>query len=194
MPTTTSIPTFRQLSHDQRSAIAVVLTTIVALILGVLVKTSVVGQLQQIKSKGVSARVPAGWLVEDGVGDLIFVSRDPFAPDVHYAVSLLSNDGNRPLADVAAERSTMIGKGLDGFRVLEETSVIRSGREGYKILYAFVSLDHPGLPLVVQGLDYYFITDGKVLVVSLKADVQVYEEAMPRFELFLDSVSYNPGG
>jgi hypothetical protein len=182
------------LNHDLLSTLAVWAVTILALGLGVLVKSSVVGRPQPILNKGVSALAPAGWQVQNGVGDLIFVSRDPFAPDVHFAVSLISGSGDRQLAQVADERNALVGRGLSGYRVLEETPLIRNGREEYKILYAFVDLDHPGMPLVVRGADYYFASGGKVLVASVKADASLYDEAMARFELFLDTVAYKPGG
>jgi len=185
---------FPRVSHDQLTALAPWVVTILALGLGMLVKTAVVGRPQPFHYKGVAALVPAGWQVENGVGDLIFVSRDPFAPDVHFAVSIVSGSGDRLLEDIANERSALTSSGLSGYRLLEQSAVIRNGREGYKVLYAFVELDHPELPLVVRAEDYYFSTGGKVLVASVKADEAQYDEAVARFELFLDTLSYTPGG
>jgi len=137
--------------------------------------------------------VPANWVIRESAGNLIFVSWDPFVPDVRYAVSLETNDGNRPLVEVATERNTILGKVLESFRILDETPIIRRNREGFKVTYAFVDTKVEGLPLVLQGVDYYFPVDGKALIISLQAHERDYDEALLRFESFLDSVSYNPG-
>ena len=168
--------------------------TLVALMLGAALKSSVENRSQHIERKGVTASVPASWVVEEGAGSLILVSWDPFVPDVRYSVSLETNEGDHPLSEVAAQRNTVFGKVLEAFRVLDETPIIRRNREGYKVTYAFVDTKVSGLPLVLQGVDYYFPANGKALVISLQAQERDYEEALLRFEAFLDSVSYKPGG
>lgn len=193
MSTTVTSTNSRRLDPDQLSLLAVCIVTIVALLLGAALRSSVENRSQHIEQKGFSASVPANWTVEDGAADLIFVSWDPFVPDVRYTVYLVSNEGDHPLTEVSAERNTALSKSLEGFRVLEETPVIRRGREGYKVTYAFVDSDVPGLPTVVQAVDYYFPASGKAMVISLQAHSQDYEEALLRFEAFLDSVSYKPG-
>lgn len=180
----------RQLKHDRRSLLAVTALTIFALLLGAILKTSVENRSQQIERKGVIASVPANWVVEDGAGDLIFVSWDPFVSDVCYTVFLIPNQSNRSLAEISLERILAIGKTLDSFKVLEETPIIRRGREGYKVTYAFIDTNQPGLPLVLQGVDYYFPADDNALVISLQAHERDYDEALVRFESFLDSVTY----
>lgn len=193
MSTTITSPNSRRLNPDQLSVLAVSIVTIVALLLGTALRSSVENRSQHIERKGISASVPANWAVEDGAADLIFVSWDPFVPDVRYTVSLVSNQGDHPLTEVAMERNTALSKALEAFRVLEETPIIRRGREGYKVTYAFVNTDVPGLPIVVQAVDYYFPASGKAIVISLQAHSRNYEEALLRFEPFLDSVSYKPG-
>lgn len=191
MAATTSSHSARQLKHDRLSALAVGIVTFVALVLGAILKSSVENRSQHIERKGITASVPANWVIKDSAGNLIFVSWDPFVPDVRYSVSLESNDGNHPLMEVAAERNTVLGKILETFRVLDETPIIRRGREGYKVTYAFVDTKVEGLPLVLQGVDYYFPADGKAMIISLQAHERDYDEALLRFESFLDSVSYN---
>jgi len=193
MSATASSQSVRQLKHDRLSALAVGIVTLVALVLGTVLKSSVENRSQHIERKGISASLPANWVIEEGAGNLIFVSWDPFVPDVRYSVSLESNDGDHPLAEVAAERNTVLEKVLEAFRILDETPIIRRGRNGYKVTYAFVDTQVQGLPLVLQGMDYYFPADGKAMIISLQAHERDYEEALLRFEPFLDSVSFKPG-
>jgi hypothetical protein len=176
------------------SALAVGIVTLAALLLGAVLKSSVENRSQHIERKGVSAALPANWVVNEGAGNLILVSWDPFVPDVRYSVSLESNDGDHPLAEVAKQRNTILGKVLEAFRILDETPIIRRGREGYKVTYAYVDTKVSGLPLVLQGVDYYFPEAGKAMVITLQAQEGDYEEALLRFEAFLDSVSYKAGG
>ncbi len=193
MSTTAASQNVRQSRHDRLSALAVGLVTLAALLLGAVLKSSVENRSQRIERKGITATLPANWVIKESAGNLIFVSWDPFVPDVRYSVSLESNDGNHPLAEVAAERNTILGKVLETFRVLDETPIIRRNREGYKVTYAFIDTRVQGIPLVLQGVDYYFPADGKAMVISLQAHERDYEEALLRFEAFLDSVSYKPG-
>ena len=183
----------RGLRNDQLSVLAVGIVTLAALILGAFLKSSVENRSQHIERKGITASVPANWVVENGVGDLIIVSWDPFVPDVRYTVSLESNDGDHPLAEVAVQRNTVLGKVWEAFRILDETPIIRRGREGYKVTYAFIDTNVPGLPVVLQGVDYYFPAEGKAMIISLQAHERDFDGALVRFESFLDSVTYKPG-
>jgi len=189
----TSSQSIRQLKHDRLSTLAVGVVTLVALVLGTLLKSSVENRSQHIERKGITASVPANWVTKESAGNLIFVSWDPFVPDVRYSVSLESNDGDHPLVEVAMLRNIVLGKVLEAFRILDETPVIRRGRDGYKVTYAFVDTKVQGLPLVLQGVDYYFPEGGKAMIISLQAQERDYDEAVFRFESFLDSVSYKPG-
>ena len=183
----------RKSKQDQLSTVAVSLVTLVALILGAILKSSVENRSQHLNGKGVTASVPANWVVKDGAGNLVLVSWDPLSPNIRYSVSVESNDGAHPLSEVAARRDIVLSKVLEAFRTLEETPIIRNGREGYKVTYAYVDTKVAGLPLVYQGVDYYFQENDKVMVITLQTQEREYEEALLRFEAFLDSVSYKPG-
>src|SRR6185503_5829255 len=125
MSATVSSQRLGQLKQDRLSVLAVGTVTILALLLGAVLKSSVDNRSQHIEQKGVTASVPANWVVQEGAGDLIFVSWDPFVPDVRYAVFLVSNQGNHPLTEVSMEQNLALGKTLGAFRVLEETPIIR---------------------------------------------------------------------
>ncbi|HEY5730400.1 MAG TPA: hypothetical protein VIS72_10140 [Anaerolineales bacterium] len=182
------------MNHDRRSALAVLIVTLVALSFGAIIKSAAENRSQHIERKGVTASVPDNWVIKEGAGTLIFVTWDPFVPGVRYSVSLESNDGgNRPLTEVAMERHIILGKVLETFRVLEETPIIRRSREGYKVTYAFVDTKVEGVPSVLKGVDYYFPAGDKIIIISLQAYEREYDESLLRFEAFLDSVSYKSG-
>lgn len=180
----------RRSRHDGLSAMAVGAVTLLALLLGAAVRSSVENRSQTIELKGVTASVPANWIVQEGAGDLIFATWDPFVPNVRYAVFLLSESSSSELTDILSRRNLALAQTLESFRVLEESPIIRRGREGYKVTFAYVDSSAPGLPLIFQGVDYYYLTDGRILVISLQANEKDYDEALLRFEPFLDSVSY----
>ena len=183
----------RQLKHDRRSMLAATALTFLALLLGAALKSSVENRSQSIERKNITASVPEGWVVEFGAGDLIFTSWDPFNPDIRYSVFLSSNQSNGILTEAASNRIIVLSKGLEGFKLLEETPIIRRAREGYKVTYAFIDTNQPGMPLVLRGVDYYFPAEGRTMIISLQAHEREYEEALLHFELFLDSVSYISG-
>lgn len=194
MATTTTPRSSRRSNPDRLSALIVGIVTLVALFLGGILKSSVENRSQLVERKGISASLPTSWVVEEGAGNLVFVSWDPFVPDVRYSISLETSGGAQSLAESAAQRSAILGKVLESFRVLDETPIIRRGREGYKVTYAFIDTNEPGLPVVLQGVDYYFPIEGGAIIISLQAHERQYDEALLRFESFLDSVSYKPGG
>ncbi|MEW6285614.1 MAG: hypothetical protein AB1509_05265 [Chloroflexota bacterium] len=190
MSVTLSSTKSQQAKRDQLSMAAVGMVAILSLLLGVILKSSVENRSQHIERKGITASVPANWTIQEGAGDLVFVSWDPFTPGIRYAVSLVPLRGGQTLGEIPSQRNQALSSALEAFRVLEETPIIRKGRDGYKTTYAFVDASQPGLPLVLRGTDYYFLAGENVMVVSLQAQAQDYEEAQLRFEVFLDSVSY----
>lgn len=190
MSITLSSTKSQQEKRDQLSMVAVGMVTILSLLLGAILKSSVENRSQHIERKGITASVPANWTIQEGAGDLLFVSWDPFTPGIRYAVSLVPLRGGQILEEIPAQRNLALSSALEAFRILEETPIIRNGRDGYKTTYAFVDVNQPGLPLVLRGTDYYFLAGENVMVVSLQAQAQDYEEAQLHFEVFLDSVSY----
>lgn len=190
MSVTLSSTKSQQEKRDQLSMVAVGMVTILSLLLGAILKSSVENRSQHIERKGITASVPANWTIQEGAGDLLFVSWDPFTPGIRYAVSLVPLRGGQILEEIPAQRNLALSSALEAFRILEETPIIRNGRDGYKTTYAFVDVNQPGLPLVLRGTDYYFLAGENVMVVSLQAQAQDYEEAQLHFEVFLDSVSY----
>lgn len=174
------------LAHERRSALLVAAIVALSLLAGWWVKTAVHNITRPVEISGHTAAVPSGWLVQEGAGDLLFVVRNPQALDELYRVSLL------PIASdlaVLAENRNLARTRLDkSYRVLTAEPIVFAGQDGYKVSFARVDLDSPGLPHVIEGLDYYFPTGEQVIVLSLEAQHDHFADALPGFQAFVQSV------
>ncbi|MBK8900367.1 MAG: hypothetical protein IPM53_04225 [Anaerolineaceae bacterium] len=180
-----------QLTYERRSAVLTILLLLVALLLGWWVKTAVQNATRTLDLAGFTADVPEGWLVQEGVGDLAFLARNPLALDELYRVSLVPATGE---LDAVAENRILARARLDNtYRLLTAEPIVFAGQDGYKVSFARVDLDSPGLPHVVEGLDYYFVQADEVMVLSLEAHSEHFAGALPAFQQFVQSVTYHPG-
>jgi hypothetical protein len=182
----------RELTRERLSVLSVIGITLLALMIGWGCKTSLENRRQLIERSNVMAAVPDGWLVQDGVGDLIFTTRDPLMPGLRYSVSLVSA-AERTLADVASARNRSRGQLLNNYQVIEETPTARKGEEGYKVTFVYIASKPGGEPSIVKGVDYFFKERQQVLVISLESHKENFDAALPQFEQFSDSVSVGEG-
>lgn len=180
-----------QLGHERRSAMFVIVLLLICLFVGWQVKTAVQNSTNSIEHSGFTADVPAGWLLQEGAGDLIFIARNPQALDQLYRVTKLPADAD---LDVLAENRNLARTRLDDtFRVLEASPVVFAGQDGYKVSFARVDIGSPGMPTVIEGIDYYFAQNDEVMVLSLESHDETFAEALPNFQTFVQSVSYRAG-
>jgi len=160
-------------------------------LLGWQVKTAVQNATRPVEFSGFTAAVPAGWLVQEGAGDLVFVARNPQSLDQLYRVSQL------PAAtelDVLAENRNLARARLDNtYRVLDATPVVFAGQDTYKVSFARADVGSPGLPHAIEGVDYYFAQDAHVMVVSMESHGDTFADVLPGFQQFIQSVSYDSG-
>jgi hypothetical protein len=165
---------------------AVVAVTVLALLAGWVVRGAVENRSRLVEEGGVTAAVPAGWMVQEGFDELRLVTWNAPVPEERYSVSVLP-DAGAPI-DAAAERNRQRAQLLGTYRLLEEMPVAIDGRESYRVSFAYVPTGRPGLPTVVEGVDYYFQQDGAVTVMSLEAPEDRFARVLPRFLRFLASV------
>jgi hypothetical protein len=177
------------------SVLSVVLLTAVALLLGAVLKSTVENTGKAIQRKdGVSAVIPTGWLVQDVAGDISFTAWEPMSPDNRFTVLLIPTDANSTLAGKVAVQNKLLEQSLTAFRILDQSAIERNGKQGVKVHLAYVEAPAEGLPVVMEGVDYYYLVGSKVQVVSWRTDSTKFAERLPEFERFLDSVSYQAGG
>lgn len=179
------------LAHERRSALMTTILVLLALLLGWWMKTAVQNATRPIEFGGYTADAPEGWLVQEGAGDLIFIARNPQALDQLYRLSELPAAAD--LAVVAQNRNLARARLDSTFRVLEASPVVFAGQDAYKVSFARADVDSPGLPDAIEGVDYYFSLDDQVMVLSLEANSDTFANALPAFQKFIQSVSYNAG-
>lgn len=179
------------------SALIVAVLTLLALLLGWVLKTSVESQVKVEQHVGVTAQFPAGWMVERGLvtEKMVFNGNDPFDQALSYTVSLIPIAAGSPITDLVGLRNLERGQQLDSYRVLDQNAVLLMGKDAYKVHFAYVDpLEQGQIPRVIEGVDYYFLNQPKSMVVTLEEETSLFDDALPRFMKFLGTVTYNPGG
>ncbi len=146
---------------------------------------------------GISAQYPAGWLLDTTSEDYVFRVRDMSQRGFKttFQVSAL------PIGPDAVERNIADRLTLDriqeliNYQVLSEDEYIFSDRiSGQAIGYTYVSSDVSpfleGVPNVVRGLDVLIISGGQSIVITYRADADVFQREFPRFEQFLRGLQF----
>ena len=188
---TTSQLSANQLAHERRSAAVMIGLLLLSLLLGWQVKTAVQNATRPIERSGISVAVPDGWLVQDGSGDLVLVARNPQAFDQLYRISRLP--GVTDLAQLADNRNLARLRLDDTYRVLDASAIVFDRRDGHKVSFARADADSPGMPHIVEGIDYYFANGDEVIILSLESRSETFAQALPYFQKFVQSVSYQGG-
>lgn len=173
----------RERREDLLALYGTIAITVAALILGALLKGYVEGQTSRVERGGVSVEVPAGWIVQEGVGDTLLTAYDPRLLDQRYSVASFESTAGASLADAAGERLRTRGQLLEAFTILEQGQASLGATQTYSIRYAFVE-SGPGLPVVIEVLEHYVADGGRVLVAGLEAPADSFPDAVPRFERF----------
>ncbi len=179
-------------TKERQSALLVILMALVALGLGWAVKTAVANQTRPFAQNGISAQVPAGWLVQEGAGELLLVARNPAAMSQRYRIQLLNEATD--LSALANQRNENRTRLEPTFTILDETAIVADGRDGYKVSYAWISSQAGQIPAIIKGVDYYFPVENGAMVISLEAEEADFADAFSRFQRFRASVTYEAGG
>ncbi len=181
-----------QLTRERRSAMLMTVLFIISLLLGWQVKTAVQNATHTVERDGFSAAIPSGWLLQEGAGDLVFVARNPQALDQLYRLSQLSAADE--IEATAANRNLARTQLDDTYRVLDASPIVFGGEDGYKVSFARADVDSPGMLHIIQGIDYYFVYEDQIGILSLESDTETFNDALPYFQKFVQSVSYQAGG
>ncbi len=179
------------------STAAVVLTALTALALGLVLRAVVDARVTVVARAGVRAEFPAGWLVERGLAgeEMIFSAVNPLNPVARYTVLLLPSGEGIHFNDLVFSRNYARGQQLDSYVVLDQSEVIFEGKPAFRVRYAYVrTFGSAALPEVIEGMDYYFLTLPRALVISLEAPGDRFESQLSRFKTFVASVRYAEGG
>jgi hypothetical protein len=181
---------------DRYAEITVVALTAIALLVGWMFKSSVESRSVPFTSGAVSAVLPAGWLQSEGKdGDLVRVTdrtSSGFATTYKIRYAEVSKDVTYDQFASADTRS--LGQNLIAFRVLSQQQATVNGQDAFELKYVFVESDpnaaRQELPVVVQGLEYIFIKDGKAVAITYWASQAEYDAGLNLFQGFLTSIKY----
>jgi len=201
--------TFEQTRREASTLTTII--TVIALLLGWGLKTYVEGQTRAVSVQTITADVPAGWIVREnnpGSGsapsddpfqmahpdtgqspNLVFTAWNPLHPERHYSVSLYPGGDTTTFPATAAIRTLNRGTNLRLYRVLEETPILVNGKDGYKVTFAYVDPGQAGeVPVVIQGVDYYFAHEEQTYVVTLELENDSPENHLAEFLRFVETV------
>jgi hypothetical protein len=178
-----------RLDEDALQLIAVVTMAIVAVLLGLGLRTMTEDSTSMVTSGDLSAAVPAGWVYRDGVGDTAFIVYDPRSPDTQYLVSRPADLPEGITASQVADRTVAARAAvLTAFEVLERDTAPIGGRESERVLSTWARV-RPGLPVTgMEGMDLVQDGSGGPLVITLESPSADFEDALADFERFAASV------
>lgn len=189
--------TSRWFNKESKAVLLITAITLLAIILGLVVKSAAISQTRTLSRAGVVSEAPLGWIIRQGVAQepLIYSASDPGDPYLKYAVSLLPAVPGGTLGDSVVTENLNRARSLNAYKVLDQTPVTARGKDAYRISFAYVQTNDPtSMPVVVRGLDFYFLEGDQVLLVTLEEQAGMFESALPGFMTFMESVKYTPGG
>lgn len=181
---------------DRYSDWAVIVVTLVAVLLGWLLMSSVQSRSVPFESGGVKGQMPAGWVTDLSEAGVILHTTELGGSSfgTTYQLEVIRVASEVSPADVASFYSINRAQTLSTVRVLDQQEVTVNGQNGYKVTYAFVDADSDltrvDVPVVVRGVDYFFVAGDHAVVVTYQAGEDNYEADFGRFRRFLESLSY----
>jgi hypothetical protein len=181
---------------DRYSDWAVIVTTLVAVLLGWLLMSNVQSRSVAFDSGGVKGQMPAGWVTDLAEAGVVLHTSELGGSgfSTTYQLEVVPVAGDTSPAAVASFHSINRAQNLSTVRVLDQQDVTVNGQNGYKVTYAFVDADsdltRSDIPVVVRGVDFFFVAGDHAVVATYQASEDNYEADFGRFRRFLESLSY----
>jgi hypothetical protein len=181
---------------DRYSDWAVIVVTLVAVLLGWLLMSSVQSRSVPFDNGGVKGQMPAGWVTDLAEAGVVLhtTALGGSGFGTTYQLEVVPVAGDTSPANVASLYSLNRAKDLMSVRILDQQDVTVNGQNGYKVTYAFVDADsdltRANVPVVVRGADYFFVAGDHAVVATYRANEDNYEADFGRFRRFLESLSY----
>lgn len=181
-----------------RIDIAVIITVIFALFLGLGIRNSVVNASRTVSlgEELPSIKVPSNWITGKPEGVLLHAS-NPRSPSIFNAEL---NVTTRPLPagqDIVSVR-TALGlqntQNLLRYRELDAQEVTVNGEQGVLVTYAYVAdptREQGALapPVVVQAQDLIFPSGSNAVIVTVATDAATWDEEQAAITLIQDSLN-----
>lgn len=179
---------------------AVILVVFVALLLGWVVKSWVQGQTATFSSddRVLTLQYPARWLQHTDKDTLLTVSdvraEGWFKP--RFSVTTKEMNPQYPLtaSDVLVSLSVQRAQELTAYRVLTTEEGTVDGLSASGLTYAYVGEPQegfqPGIPTVVEAVDWVVLREGKAYVFSFAAPAQDFPHLAGTLSSLLASVDF----
>lgn len=188
-----------QITPRQRWSIAITYFLLVAgFALGVNQRESTLNLASDYSNleAGISAKYPARWLLEE-TGPFIFRVRDM----AHRGYNTVIEVSAAPVGRDTSERNIFDQLTLQRSQVLTDYTVL--GYDDYRLAedapavsmsYSFVARDSSpfleGVSSIVNGLDILTIRRGQALVVSFRADADIYQRELETLRWFIQHLEF----
>jgi len=188
-----------QITARQRWSIAITYILIVTgLALGFNQRESTLNLASEYNNleAGISAKYPARWLLEE-TGSFIFRVRDM----AHRGFNTVIEVSAAPVGRDTSERNVFDQLTLQRSQVLTDYTVL--GYDDYLLAddalavsmsYSFVARDSSpfleGVSSIVNGLDILTIRRGQALVVSFRADAEIYRRELETLRWFIQHLEF----
>lgn len=194
-----NLSTENTLTPRQRIATYVsVFVIFIGIYFGYVIRESAINQTVVYSNvqAGLIASYPDGWLIDED-GDYIFRVRDMSNLGFKTVIQVQT----LPVNTDVAERNLLDQLTLSRSQFLIDYNVLGYSEftlpnEDVAIAmnYTFVSRDTSpfleGISSVVVGLDILTIQRGQALIITLRADASIYEQALTTFNNFLSDLNY----
>jgi hypothetical protein len=183
--------------NDRLSVILVMMMVVFAISAGLLLQQQTSNQTTNYESRtaGISARYPAGWLVDER-GNYVARIRDPKARPfkTQFTIAVVPSGGQTTTRNVLDAITIQRSADLAAYRVLSIEDVAQGGTPQKVLRFAYVDADpNPfiqRLPVVVLGLDIVIPNGNRSIVLTYMADQATFENQRPTFDRFVASVRY----
>jgi S1-C subfamily serine protease len=185
--TTIAVTRRPDVGAEWRSFLAVVATVIIAVAAGLALLSATDHPSMHVERDGVAADLPAGWIVTEPAGDLLFSAFDPLEPDRRYTVAAVPAAGGSP-EDAARARLSASRPLLPGFVLLEDGPAAIGEVVTHRVRYTFAPSNAGSADLVEVREDYIADAD-RVLVVGLEAPRDGFPADEAAFDRFARQVA-----
>jgi RsiW-degrading membrane proteinase PrsW (M82 family) len=178
---------------DRQANFASIGAFLALLLVGALAWNNATNQMKTFDSGGFSGSYPDYFGTATGEGDVLRVA-DTLGTGAEFAIATRTVDPNAGPTVVANQLAGERATQFQLYKVLSSGQVSVNGRPAYTQQFAYV--DPGGLtgaaPEVLQGIDYIFVENGHVVIVSLLTTPEDIAEVEPLFARFLNNLQF-PG-
>jgi len=199
MTTTTTTRSRHWFWRDEEPEWPVVALVLLALLLGAVLAIAVRGQVRTVSADGITISYPATWssavaLPADADGALVNAGEMSGRATLSLRV-LRQLDPAKPVSMDAliAQRSFDRAQAETMYRVLSSADAQVGGKDAVAVTYAYVNEPRTtayqsSLPVVMEGVDYILVHNGKVYVLTMEAPAAEFESRSATFARIARSV------